>query len=51
MDTGNAGTDTDLYAGTGCFGNLTGTGYFGTFGTTSTPVPDTSVSSVRHPYR
>ena len=27
----------------------TGTGYFGNFGTTSIPVPDTSVSSVLHP--
>ena len=29
----------------------TGTGYFGNFGTTSIPVPDTSVSSVRDQYR
>ena len=28
-----------------------GTGHFGKFGTTSIPVPDTSVSSVRHQYR
>ena len=30
---------------------ITGTGHFGKVGTTSIPVPDTSVSSVRHPYR
>ena len=30
---------------------ITGTGHFGKFGTTSIPVPDTSVSSVRHQYR
>ena len=28
-----------------------GTGHFGKFGTASTPVPETSVSSVRHQYR
>ena len=27
---------------------ITGTGHFGNFGTTSIPVPQTSVSSVRH---
>ena len=57
MDTGAAGNGTDLHTGTGHFGNFgttsirTGTGHFGKFGTTSIPVPDTSVSSVRHPYR
>ena len=30
---------------------ITGTGHFGKFGTTSIPVPDISVSSVRHSYR
>ena len=30
---------------------VTGTGHFGKFGTTSLPVPNTSVSSVRHQYR
>ena len=30
---------------------ITGTGHFGKFGTASIPVPDTSVSSVRHQYR
>ena len=30
---------------------ITGTGHFGNFGTTSIPVPDTSVSSVRCQYR
>ena len=30
---------------------ITGTGHFGKFGTTSIPVPHTSLSSVRHPYR
>ena len=33
------------------YDNHTGTGHFGNVGTTSIPVPDTSVSSVRHPYR
>ena len=37
MDTGIVGTGTDFH---------TGTGHFGKFGTTLTPVPDTSVSSV-----
>ena len=39
MNTGTAGTGTDFH---------TGTGHFGKFGKTSIPVPDTSVSSVRH---
>ena len=30
---------------------ITGTGHFGKFGKTSIPVPNTSVSSVRHRYR
>ena len=30
---------------------ITGTGYFGKFGTASIPVPETWVSSVRHQYR
>ena len=30
---------------------ITGTGHFGKFGTASIPVPETSVSSVRHQYR
>ena len=30
---------------------ITGTGHFGNFGTTSIPVPDKSVNSVRHQYR
>ena len=30
---------------------ITGPGHFGKFGTASIPVPETSVSSVRHPYR
>ena len=42
MDTGTAGTGTDFH---------TGTGHFGNFGTTSMPVPDTSVSSVQHQER
>ena len=33
------------------YGVNTGTGNFGKFGTTSIPVPETSVSSVRHRYR
>ena len=39
--------------GTGHFSNNinAGTGHFGKLGTTPTPVPDASVSSVRHPYR
>ena len=43
---GNMGTT----AGTGTEFH-TGTGHFGNFGTTSIPVPDTLVTSVRHPYR
>ena len=31
--------------------DITGTGHLGKFGTTSIPVPDTSVSSVEHQYR
>ena len=42
MDTGTAGTGADFHAGAG---------HFGKFGTTSIPLPDTSVSSVRHQYR
>ena len=42
MDTGTAGTGTDFHAGTG---------HLVKFGTTSLPVPDTSVSSVQHQYR
>ena len=42
MDTGTAGTGTDLH---------TGTGQIGKFGTTSIPAPDTSVSWVQHQYR
>ena len=42
MDTGTAGAGTDFH---------TGAKHFGKFGTTSTPVPDTSVSSVRYQYR
>ena len=42
MDTDTVGTGTDFH---------TVTGHFGKFGTTSIPVPDTSVSSVQHPYR
>ena len=38
MDTGTAGTGTAFHAGTG---------HFGKFGTTSEPVPDTSVRSVQ----
>ena len=39
--------------GTGHFSNTinAGTGHITMFGTTPTPVPDTSVSSVRFPYR
>ena len=53
MDTGTGGTGTDLLTGTGGTGTdvLTGTGHFGKFGTISIPVPDTSVTSVRHQYR
>ena len=32
-------------------GDITGTRHFGNFGTTSIPVPDTSVTSVRQQYR
>ena len=35
----------------GIYRRYYGTGHFGKFGTTSIPVPDTSVSSVRHQYR
>ena len=52
MDTGTAGTGTDFHTGTGKNWHInTRTGHFGKFGTTSIPVPDTLVSSVRHPYR
>ena len=40
MDTGTAGKGTDFH---------TCNGSFGSFGTTSIPVPDTSVSSVHQP--
>ena len=33
------------------YNNIFDTGYFGNFGTASIPVPDTSVTSVRHQYR
>ena len=42
MHTGSVGTGTDFH---------TGTRHFGKLGTTSIPVPDTSVSSVRHQHR
>ena len=42
VNTGTGGAGTDF---------RTGTGHFGMFGTTSIPVPDISVSSVRHQYR
>ena len=42
MDTGTAGTGTDFH---------TGTGHFDNFGTAPIPVPDTSVSSVRHQFQ
>ena len=42
MDIGTAGIGTYFH---------TGTGHFCNYGTTSIPVPDTSVTSVRHAYR
>ena len=58
MDTGTAGSVTDVrrsyrYRTLRKFRyNInTGTGHFGKFGTTSTPVPETSARWVRHPYR
>ena len=51
MDTGTAGTGSNFHTGTGHFGNFGTSTHLGKFGTTSIPVPDTSVSSVRRPYR
>ena len=50
MDTGTAGTGTDFHTGTGHVGNF-GTASIPVIVTKSIPVPDTSVSSVRYPYR
>ena len=52
--TGTAGICTQVCAsvGTGTDTDLgTGTGRLGMFDTTSTPAPETLISSVRHPYR
>ena len=51
---GTAGICIEVRAGTGTGTGAdirTGTGRFGKFGTTSIPVPETSVSSVRYQYR